>query len=358
MGQRKFLPIVFAGILSLAFLPLVVDNSFGGNAAPTNPIPNPFLGDFKCYTVESQFIPPSVLFLDDQFGRELVAIDHLEKICAYVQKEGGTNFAPSPLPCDPPNITTDCTQIPFQHFDVYPIDEIEGPPPGTVRGIVEVTDQFGTEIHQVTDQVELWVPATKLHVACPPGTSLDIISGFCQPGDITPIFPQFDDLNTPNPDTNGGIHYKCYMIDQAPIEIEPVILTDQFFQGKPSNLLPADRLCVPALKTVLEPPLGGPFGVEIPDHLKCYPFADPILIDVLLALLDQFFEFEFFLPIVEDRFCSLATKVPVTGPPIGGTFIPTDTTSLLLAGAQMTASWLIPVIVSAIGIGIVIARKF
>ncbi len=44
--------------------------------------------------------------------------------------------------------------------------------------------------------------------------------------------------------------------------------------------------------------------------------------------------------------------------PVGGTPIPIDTTSLLLAGTQMTASWMIPVIVSVIGIGIVIARKF
>ena len=45
------------------------------------------------------------------------------------------------------------------------------------------------------------------------------------------------------------------------------------------------------------------------------------------------------------------------GLPVGGTVLPLNTTSLLLAGAQMTAAWLMPVIVSAIGIGIVIARK-
>jgi len=43
--------------------------------------------------------------------------------------------------------------------------------------------------------------------------------------------------------------------------------------------------------------------------------------------------------------------------PVGGTMIPLDTTALLLAGAQMNAAWMIPVIVLAIGIGIVIARK-
>ncbi len=46
------------------------------------------------------------------------------------------------------------------------------------------------------------------------------------------------------------------------------------------------------------------------------------------------------------------------GIPVGGELIPIDSTSLLLVGAQMNAAWMIPVIVSAIGIGIVIARKF
>jgi len=43
---------------------------------------------------------------------------------------------------------------------------------------------------------------------------------------------------------------------------------------------------------------------------------------------------------------------------VGGELIPLDTTSLLLTGAQMNAAWMIPIIVSAIGIGIVLARKF
>ncbi len=45
-------------------------------------------------------------------------------------------------------------------------------------------------------------------------------------------------------------------------------------------------------------------------------------------------------------------------PPVGGTMIPIDTTALLLAGAQMNAAWMIPVIVVAIGFAIVIARKY
>jgi len=43
---------------------------------------------------------------------------------------------------------------------------------------------------------------------------------------------------------------------------------------------------------------------------------------------------------------------------VGGDMIQIETTSVLAAGAQYTAAWMIPVLVSAIGIGIVIARKF
>jgi len=43
---------------------------------------------------------------------------------------------------------------------------------------------------------------------------------------------------------------------------------------------------------------------------------------------------------------------------VGGDIIPLDTTMVLVAGSQNTAAWMIPVIVSGIGIAIVIARKF
>ena len=43
---------------------------------------------------------------------------------------------------------------------------------------------------------------------------------------------------------------------------------------------------------------------------------------------------------------------------VGGEIIPLDTTMVLVAGSQNTAAWMIPVIVSGIGIAIVIARKF
>jgi len=43
--------------------------------------------------------------------------------------------------------------------------------------------------------------------------------------------------------------------------------------------------------------------------------------------------------------------------PVGGTLIPIDKTSLLLAGAQMTAAWMIPAIVAGAGIVLVLVRR-
>ena len=45
-------------------------------------------------------------------------------------------------------------------------------------------------------------------------------------------------------------------------------------------------------------------------------------------------------------------------PAVGGWLLQVDKPSILIAGAQYTASWMIPAIISAIGIGIVLARKF
>jgi len=48
----------------------------------------------------------------------------------------------------------------------------------------------------------------------------------------------------------------------------------------------------------------------------------------------------------------------ILGRMVAGTPIPIDTTMVLALGAQYTAAWMIPAIIAAIGIAIVIARKF
>jgi len=56
------------------------------------------------------------------------------------------------------------------------------------------------------------------------------------------------------------------------------------------------------------------------------------------------------------RFVSTASAI-VTVSPVGGELIPIETTSLILAGAQ-TFSWMIPIVLSVLGIGLfVVSRK-
>jgi len=45
------------------------------------------------------------------------------------------------------------------------------------------------------------------------------------------------------------------------------------------------------------------------------------------------------------------------GPDVGGALLQINTTPLLLAGAQMTASWVIPVIAAGAGIGLVVVSR-
>jgi len=59
-----------------------------------------------------------------------------------------------------------------------------------------------------------------------------------------------------------------------------------------------------------------------------------------------------------DDHTSGLTHVSPTLNTVGGEFLGVDSTALLVSGVQMNAAWMIPVIVSAIGIAIVIARKF
>ena len=48
---------------------------------------------------------------------------------------------------------------------------------------------------------------------------------------------------------------------------------------------------------------------------------------------------------------------PENGQVIGGEMIPIDSTALYIAGIQTSVSWIIPVVLSAAGIGLVIAGK-
>jgi len=66
----------------------------------------------------------------------------------------------------------------------------------------------------------------------------------------------------------------------------------------------------------------------------------------------------FISPFCEELFDDLQTCRATFCRAVGGDMIQMETTSILAAGAQNTSAWMIPVIVSGIGIAIVIARKF
>ncbi len=59
---------------------------------------------------------------------------------------------------------------------------------------------------------------------------------------------------------------------------------------------------------------------------------------------------------------AIINKIFSSGPEsptvVGGEIIPIESTAVLLTAAYMTTSWLVPVVVASIGIGIVLARRF
>jgi len=84
------------------------------------------------------------------------------------------------------------------------------------------------------------------------------------------------------------------------------------------------------------------------------PLGDTFLLVSDVCLL--FFDNSFICP--TNLGLNLLMELPTEPFQVGGSFTPIDTTMVLLGATETTASWLIPAIVAAIGIGIVIARKF
>ena len=112
------------------------------------------------------------------------------------------------------------------------------------------------------------------------------------------------------------------------------------------ELNPADPTCVPSF-CELEPDSVKCFCEQNPSTLQCV--NSPCL---LQPDSDECFALE--------ELClenPQAVECPLRDGPVGGNILPIETTSLLLANAQ-SFSWMIPVILSGIGIGLfVVSRK-
>ena len=175
----------------------------------------------------------------------------------------------------------------------------------------EITDQFGTETISGFPSVAILVPATK--------------NGQSPPNDL---------------------HWKWYEVIGT-VDPPAIVVSDQFGSNTFDPVLPVFY----ATNTFKnnEGDLNG-------FNMKCYAksTSTPPITPAPHTFADQFGTS--LIPLGEDLFlCVMEQKESMA---VGGEMIPLDTTSLLLTGAQMNATWMIPVIVSGIGIGIVIARKF
>jgi len=370
--SKKFLPIVFASVLSLALISIIIDDVYG--QVPPNPIPSPILGDFKCYFgfPNNPLTSTTTVKLSDQFQDNLQEeLTVMRRFCANVEKSPGPDY---PGSAD--------EMIPNQHFDVYPLDTFPNTP-DPLDIVVDLQDQFGLTRHAVQFATELWVPAAKQQLECPPNFSLQFLippSHWTCEGDQTvptvpcpPISgyavnsaskcegPPLLGTLTPNLNTDD-IHYLCYGLN--PIipysKSNPVTLTDQF-GTTPVNLASSVRLCNPVIKEVVSGPFGAqsPTGTKDADHLKCYGFTGDEQMLFQYSVSDQLIGNNAIgiVFITGNTFCTPAIKTIVPNPVIGGTLIPIDATAMLLVGSQTTASWMIPVIVAGIGFAIVILRK-
>jgi len=312
--------ILFSGTTSVALAQI-------GNG------PTTILGDFKCYLPDPDIIGPPVdpvanIGLEDQF-RTLKDVDVFDRklFCGNVIK----------------NIDGLAPEFPDQHYWTYDIVVNDVLSQECFDVIVE--DQFMKTTHSVCGPPdELWVPAEKTNF-----------------NSEEPTFPIVKDT-----------HYLCYVIDGDSAD-ERALLFDQFTDGTQQGfedvmVLEPTHLCNPVLKTTAD---GSVFGEQIDEHLKCYDIvndnAEPgaehdSIANINIQLIDQFSPpdvepIPFSDDVTSDTFvklCVVATKtlpLPPDDGPVGGEFLPIDSTALVLAGLQTSAIWMLPVLAGAAGVG-------
>ncbi len=291
--------------------------------------------EYKCYSKSGGEAPDDDnVVLIDQFGTKPFRIAIIESFCASTIKVfDGTSYVPEhTTPNGDPNPLG-------HHLNCYELDggTFFNPPIE-----VDLVDQFGEmKEMQVIRASSLCVPTDKTL----PGDTVD--------------------------EKANDDHFLCYDIRRInnPSIDQSVILKDQFGIQEDDQVEDANRLCTPVLK-FLQRDLDA--GQELPSdeqaqallagkpHLKGYRLSAPSLEPTINFISsDQFVNQD--ITIIEPVI--LFTQVVKTisnggGMAVGGELIPLDSTMVLAAGAQYTAAWMIPVIVSGIGFAIVIARKF
>ncbi len=363
---------------------------FAFNEAFALPATGP-IGDFRCFDggLDDPGNPlPDItgITLQDQFGTiQDAKIGTITGYCLSGAKTVG-------------NIVTDPWGLPGQHFTLYDLKEN---PPITPRTGSATLSQFGitTEDFTVFQPSYLMVPTTKTFLNNQPSLSLSQTdlhficynigdpTGVGDPELFLPTFSLETQLATfvfpesqfsssantfctpaikTNPSENPSVfgaliqeHFLCITkTGGGSVNIFHTI--DQFSGGQArigSTL--ANQVCLEALKDFPEVQ-GCMTDSECDDTLACTIDSCNIATGMCVNTPDDSVcddgDFCNGIEICVPQFgCEF---VPPNECPIGGEILTVGSTSVLAAGAQYTAAWMIPVIVSAIGIGIVIARKF
>jgi len=297
------------------------------------------IGDFYCWTLvaattPSSFTVDNAIQMDDQFKQGYV----FDNFVPLEYCEAGNKAVFSP----PMNFPTPYPQ--GQHYTTYSVSDSFNPPNVVTLGINNF-DNYDLSDVQVGPIVEIWVPNDKTVTTPLAGSEVS---------------------------TDQDLHYTCYPItsthpslnsrmtlDTGNFEIADVILDKPIL------------LCNPA-KKVHPNTADSPFNVDfniIEQHLVCFDFLDvttsPSDISRLNTITDQLVVDTSSPALTElavaiglnkdDKACFEATKVEGE---LGGSLIPINNVSLMLAGAQMFGAWIVPAIVAAAGIAIVVARKY
>ena len=230
-----------------------------------------------------------------------------------------------------------------QHYTTFEILDGFNPPQ-----IVDIrVSNFGVIYENVViGQIrELWVPNDKIRI---------------------------DTVSPPFVSEDKEHHYTCYDIDTSLPNLGINIQMDNQFGVFEMEVLDPFLLCTPTQKEhngmTFNDPQNFPETTDpdkvvedIREHLVCYNIA-PLANTDLMAVTDQLIEDVFtpYLPVdllndLHDKVCFESTKT-VEG--VAGTFVPIDSSMLLLAGTQMIGAWIAPAIVAAAGIAIVLGRKY
>lgn len=292
-------------------------------------------GDFYCWSIppaQIDIATTPVALLDQFHEYENIIQFEALQFCDNADKDlpdpqGAFSF-------DPPDFLS-----PFmsQHYTTYKILDGFDPDERVDIGV----GNFGIVLPDtpIGPVVELWVPNIKSRPSSPAGGTLS---------------------------DNFDFHYVCYDLDEP--SIDKLIQMRTQFGITQIKVLDPILLCNPVKKTH-----DGIFNSDAlltREHLTCFnilidntgdpPSPNPAVPDVV-AVFDQLIEdnsptdFKPVSGLTDHKACFESTKQLLD---VAGTFVPIDSSLLLLAGAQMIGAWIVPAIVAGAGIAIVISRKY